>query len=393
MSIPELAEQMGHAPAMTLATYTHVIRELKGLPALPAAEQIDTPARLVDVWWTSRPQAERHKSAKRCRFAAMARPGLEPGTPRFRSDALDPRTPRNALQIGRSRVRVAAVGFPAVCGVCLRLWAPGSGSVPPMETLRLAAPRGAPPPAPRCGRGAAFEGVARRWSREGGDLPGRGDFAPSAQPREDSGLESTRCRQRGDPPSLSAGAGPPLPLEAAVWASIGSASDRRPHVVRAPIQCFAGLVPNSASASAERRCEKDGDDDDHGDDSGAGDEQSAIHGYLLRFVRGWCPSLTKTLVGGQSFPAPGIARGRASAADGLAVTAPGRSGRLDNQEPVPVEVAEEEHRRHGGVAHVPVGVEEQAPRTPARPSSVSTATPGARSVSWSAWMSSVDNAQ
>jgi hypothetical protein len=32
MSIPELAEQMGHAPAMTLATYTHVIRELKGLP-------------------------------------------------------------------------------------------------------------------------------------------------------------------------------------------------------------------------------------------------------------------------------------------------------------------------------------------------------------------------
>ena len=53
MSIPELAEQMGHAPAMTLATYTHVIRELKGLPAVSAAEQIDQArtarGRVVDV--------------------------------------------------------------------------------------------------------------------------------------------------------------------------------------------------------------------------------------------------------------------------------------------------------------------------------------------------------
>ena len=31
LSIPELAEQMGHSPAMTLNTYAHVIRELKGL--------------------------------------------------------------------------------------------------------------------------------------------------------------------------------------------------------------------------------------------------------------------------------------------------------------------------------------------------------------------------
>jgi hypothetical protein len=68
-----------------------------------------------------------------------------------------------------------------------------------------------------------------------------------------------------------------LPLDGAVSA----ATDRPPHVVRAPIQCVAGLIPNtSASASAERRCEKDGDDD-HGDDSGAGDEKSAIHGCLL----------------------------------------------------------------------------------------------------------------
>jgi hypothetical protein len=33
MSIPELAEQMGHSPQMTVMTYTHVIRELKGEPA------------------------------------------------------------------------------------------------------------------------------------------------------------------------------------------------------------------------------------------------------------------------------------------------------------------------------------------------------------------------
>jgi integrase len=40
VSIPELAEQLGHAPQMTLSTYAHVIRELKGLPALSAEEQI-----------------------------------------------------------------------------------------------------------------------------------------------------------------------------------------------------------------------------------------------------------------------------------------------------------------------------------------------------------------
>jgi integrase len=40
MSVPELAEQMGHAPAMTIGTYTHVIRELKGEPMGAAEEQI-----------------------------------------------------------------------------------------------------------------------------------------------------------------------------------------------------------------------------------------------------------------------------------------------------------------------------------------------------------------
>ena len=41
LSIPELAEQMGHSPQMTLATYAHVIRELKGLPRVSAEEQIE----------------------------------------------------------------------------------------------------------------------------------------------------------------------------------------------------------------------------------------------------------------------------------------------------------------------------------------------------------------
>ncbi len=39
-SIPELAEQLGHAPHMTLSTYAHVMRELKGLPPLSAEAQI-----------------------------------------------------------------------------------------------------------------------------------------------------------------------------------------------------------------------------------------------------------------------------------------------------------------------------------------------------------------
>ncbi len=39
-SIPELAEQLGHSPAMTLSTYSHVIRELKGEVRLDVDEQI-----------------------------------------------------------------------------------------------------------------------------------------------------------------------------------------------------------------------------------------------------------------------------------------------------------------------------------------------------------------
>jgi integrase len=41
LSIPELAERMGHSPQMTLATYAHVIRELKGLPRVSAEDQIE----------------------------------------------------------------------------------------------------------------------------------------------------------------------------------------------------------------------------------------------------------------------------------------------------------------------------------------------------------------
>lgn len=39
-SIPELAEMLGHSPQMTLSTYTHVIRELKGEPVVSVEEQI-----------------------------------------------------------------------------------------------------------------------------------------------------------------------------------------------------------------------------------------------------------------------------------------------------------------------------------------------------------------
>jgi integrase len=41
MSIPELAEQMGDSPQMTVMTYTHVIRELKGEPRISAEKQIE----------------------------------------------------------------------------------------------------------------------------------------------------------------------------------------------------------------------------------------------------------------------------------------------------------------------------------------------------------------
>lgn len=40
MSIPELAEQMGHSAQMTVGTYTHVIRDLRGGPMLSAEAQI-----------------------------------------------------------------------------------------------------------------------------------------------------------------------------------------------------------------------------------------------------------------------------------------------------------------------------------------------------------------
>ena len=54
LSIPELAEQMGHSPAMTLGTYAHVIREPKGEPIVSAEEQIEQarrelPGRFRDV--------------------------------------------------------------------------------------------------------------------------------------------------------------------------------------------------------------------------------------------------------------------------------------------------------------------------------------------------------
>jgi integrase len=48
MPIPDLAEQMGHSPQMTLMTYRHVIRELKGEPAVSAVEQIEQARRALE---------------------------------------------------------------------------------------------------------------------------------------------------------------------------------------------------------------------------------------------------------------------------------------------------------------------------------------------------------
>jgi integrase len=39
-SIPELAEELGHSPQMTLGTYAHVIHELRGAPGRPAEQEI-----------------------------------------------------------------------------------------------------------------------------------------------------------------------------------------------------------------------------------------------------------------------------------------------------------------------------------------------------------------
>ena len=47
-SIPELAEELGHSPHMTLTTYAHVIHELRGAPRLPAAEEVAKARREVN---------------------------------------------------------------------------------------------------------------------------------------------------------------------------------------------------------------------------------------------------------------------------------------------------------------------------------------------------------
>jgi hypothetical protein len=149
-----------------------------------------------------------------------------------------------------------------------------------------------------------------RWRGTGNEQPdpvGPRGGGLAAAPHELLGAAGGQADAVASPPAgkprpCRRARAPPLPLDAAVWASTGSATDRRPHVVRAPIQWVAGLVPNtSASASAERRCKNDGDDD-HCDDSGAGDEQSAIHGYLLRFVRWWSPSPTTDACGPPILP-------------------------------------------------------------------------------------------
>jgi hypothetical protein len=87
LSLPELAEQLGHAPQMTLATYAHVMRELRGLPALsaeaqiqaarqPRSPQVDHGTQLQLV-----PDEGRHKEIPA--NEEMARARIELATPRF----------------------------------------------------------------------------------------------------------------------------------------------------------------------------------------------------------------------------------------------------------------------------------------------------------------------
>jgi hypothetical protein len=40
VSIVDLAEQLGHAPTMTLDTYSHVMREYRGAPPVDAEDWI-----------------------------------------------------------------------------------------------------------------------------------------------------------------------------------------------------------------------------------------------------------------------------------------------------------------------------------------------------------------
>jgi hypothetical protein len=47
-SIPELAEELGHSPHMTLTTHAHVIDELRGTPPLPATGEVASERREVD---------------------------------------------------------------------------------------------------------------------------------------------------------------------------------------------------------------------------------------------------------------------------------------------------------------------------------------------------------
>jgi hypothetical protein len=47
-SIPELAEELGHSPQMTLSTYTRVINELRGAARLPAHREIHRARKRVE---------------------------------------------------------------------------------------------------------------------------------------------------------------------------------------------------------------------------------------------------------------------------------------------------------------------------------------------------------
>jgi hypothetical protein len=130
VSVPDLAEQMGHAAAMTIGTYTHVIRELKGEPIVPAEEQIERAREeRAGRWGTPRRRAPVRSRRGMPWFAGMARPGLEPGTPRFSASwgdyLMQEETPANQ-HIGQLDCRVCSLWIRGVAG---GLWTWRSGHV------------------------------------------------------------------------------------------------------------------------------------------------------------------------------------------------------------------------------------------------------------------------
>ena len=77
VSIPELAEQLGHSPQMTLGTYAHVIRELKREPKLSLERQI---AKARGPWVDPDRQRTADQALQNPCKSSKPEAGLEPAT-------------------------------------------------------------------------------------------------------------------------------------------------------------------------------------------------------------------------------------------------------------------------------------------------------------------------